>query len=86
MASDSLLSQLGLGLLTETNRNCNWKESQGGNRIAQLLHVEQSIEIKILRALHSTEPSSIKNVSCSILLLACRTQDADRAELDRVFQ
>ncbi len=47
----SLLSQLGLGLLTEKNRNCNWKESLGGNRIAQLLHVEQSIAIKLLRAL-----------------------------------
>ncbi len=47
----SALSQLGLGLLTETNRNCNWNESLGGNRIAQLLHVEQSIAVKLLRAL-----------------------------------
>ncbi len=31
--------------------NCNWKESLWGNRIAQLLHVEQSSAIKSLRAL-----------------------------------
>ncbi len=45
---------LGMGLLTETNCNFNWKESLWGNRIAQLLHVEQSSAIKLLRALLRT--------------------------------
>ncbi len=34
-----------------TNCNCNWEESLWGNRIAQLLRVEQSSAIKLLRPL-----------------------------------
>ncbi len=60
----SLLPHLGLGLLAETNRNCNWKESLGGNGIAQLLHVEESIAIKLHRALTLRVIS--QHISCQL--------------------